>query len=132
MLCFPIGHWSRSHNIRYRITVTLSSKTIFHSSDFLSTFYLQGPSGPRGDRGHRGLLGLPGRDGTYGKLPSCLPREYLSSNGKKLVCLPFGMFHIFTRFNDLITYKSKSKFSSWMTLELRDPCSPNIFEKFVI
>eukprot|EP00111_Clytia_hemisphaerica_P024863 TCONS_00073301-protein len=49
----------------------------------------RGPTGARGSMGFRGLTGLPGRDGSFSQLPSCTPKQYLSSNGKRLICFTF-------------------------------------------
>lgn len=50
----------------------------------------QGLSGPRGEQGPVGPPGPRGEPGPTLSLPKCEPGEYLTSDGKKLICVKFG------------------------------------------
>lgn len=50
----------------------------------------QGPPGPRGEQGPIGPQGPKGESAPTLSLPKCQPGEYLTSDGKQLLCFPFG------------------------------------------
>ncbi|XP_068674815.1 leucine-rich repeat LGI family member 2-like isoform X1 [Montipora foliosa] len=64
-----------------------------------SRSFIKGSRGPRGKQGIPGARGEPGPVGPPGPkgesssamvLPKCGPGEYLTSDGKQLLCIPFG------------------------------------------
>ncbi|XP_029190964.1 thrombospondin-type laminin G domain and EAR repeat-containing protein-like isoform X1 [Acropora millepora] len=50
----------------------------------------QGSPGPRGEPGPAGPQGPRGEAGPPLSLPKCAPGEYVTSDGKQLLCVPFG------------------------------------------